>query len=58
MSLDLDLETASVAAVSSAMASGATTSVELVAGYLDRIANLNPLVNAIRCLAPEPAPGG
>ncbi len=53
MSLDLDLETAGVAAVGAAMASGATTSAELVEGYLDRIAALNPLVNAVRCLAPD-----
>ena len=53
MGLELDLETAGVAAVSSAMASGATTSTELVAAYVDRIAALNPLVNAVRCLAPD-----
>ena len=53
MSLELDLETAGVAAVTAAMASGATTSVALVEAYLDRIATLNPLVNAIRCLAPD-----
>ena len=53
MSLELDLETAGVAAVTAAMASGATTSVALVEAYLDRIARLNPLVNAIRCLAPD-----
>src|SRR6478735_4972451 len=35
------------------MASGATTGVGLVEAYLDRIATLNPLVNAIRCLAPD-----
>ena len=35
------------------MASGATTSAELVEGYLDRIATLNPLVNAVRCRAPD-----
>ena len=51
MSLELDLETAGVAAVTSAMVSGATTGVGLVEAYLDRIATLNPLVNAIRCLA-------
>ena len=53
MSVELDLETAGVAAVTAAMASGATTSVGLVEAYLDRIATLNPLVNAIRCLAPD-----
>src|SRR6187402_2566745 len=35
------------------MASGATTGVGLVEAYLDRIDTLNPLVNAIRCLAPD-----
>ena len=53
MSLELDLETAGVAEVSGAMVSGATTSVGLVEAYLDRITTLNPLVNAIRCLAPD-----
>jgi amidase len=53
VSLELDLETAGVAEVCAAMASGATTSVGLVEAYLDRIATLNPLVNAIRCLAPD-----
>ena len=53
VSLELDLETAGVAAVGAAMASGATTSAELVEAYLDRIATLNPLVNAVRCLAPD-----
>jgi amidase len=51
--VDLDLETATVAAVSAAMASGGTTSVELVGAYLERIDRLDPLVNAIRCLAPD-----
>jgi amidase len=53
VSVDLDLETASVAAVSAAMESGATTSAELVTAYLERIERLDPLVNAIRCLAPD-----
>ena len=53
MSLELDLETAGVAAVSAAMASGATTSAELVEAYVDRIATLGPLVNAVRCLVPD-----
>ena len=35
------------------MASGATTSAELVEAYVDRIATLGPLVNAVRCLAPD-----
>ena len=52
---DLDLETAGVAEVSEAMRSGATTSADLVAGYLARIDALDrrgPAVHAIRCLAP------
>jgi len=56
VSLDLDLETAGVAAVGAAMASGATTSAELVERYLDRIAALStggPAVNAVRCLASD-----
>ena len=56
MSLDLDLETVGVAAVTAAMASGATTSAELVEAYVDRIAALSsggPAVNAVRCLAPD-----
>jgi amidase len=53
VSLDLDLETAGVAAVSAAMASGGTSSEALVGAYLERIERLNPLVNAIRCLAPD-----
>ena len=54
MSLELDLETAGVAAVSAAMASGATTSAELVEALPrpDRRAS-DPLVNAVRCLAPD-----
>jgi amidase len=56
LDLPLDLETAGVAAVGAAMASGATTSAELVEGYLERIATLStagPAVNAVRCLAPD-----
>jgi amidase len=54
----LDLETASVADVQEAMAAGATSSAELVAGYLARIDALDrhgPAVHAIRCLAPDAA---
>ncbi len=51
--MDLDLQTATVAQVTAAMASRATSSGELVAAYLERIEKLNPLVNAIRCLAPD-----
>ena len=53
---DLDLETAGVADVRAAMAEGATTSADLVAGYLARIDALDrrgPAVHAIRCLAPD-----
>ena len=53
---DLDLETAGVADVQAAMADGATTSTDLVAGYLARIDALDrrgPAVHAIRCLAPD-----
>ena len=53
---DLDLETAGVAEVGQAMATGATTSADLVAGYLARIEALDrqgPAVHAIRCLAPD-----
>jgi amidase len=53
VSLDLDLETAGVAAVGAAMVAGSTTSSELVGAYLERIARLDPLVNAVRCLAPD-----
>ena len=55
---DLDLETAGVADVQAAMVDGATTSVDLVAGYLARIDALDrrgPAVHAIRCLAPDAA---
>ena len=40
------------------MASGATTSAALVEAYLDRIATLDPLVNAVRCLTPDAAGAG
>ena len=52
----LDLETAGVAEVAAAMASGATTGVELVAAYLSRIDALDrggPAVNAVRLVAPD-----
>ena len=51
---ELDLETASVADVTGAMADGRVTSVDLVHGYLARIEALDrrgPAVHAIRCLA-------
>ncbi len=51
--MELDLETATVADVGAAMASGGTTSAALVGAYLERIDRLNPLVNAVRCLAPD-----
>jgi amidase len=53
LELDLDLEVATVAEVTSAMEDGSVTSVELVRAYLARIDRLNPLVNAVRCLAPD-----
>ena len=55
---DLDLETAGVAEVQAAMAAGATSSADLVTGYLARIDALDrrgPAVHAIRCLAPDAA---
>ena len=58
MTADLDLETAGVAEVTEAMRRGATTSADLVAGYLVRIDAFDqrgPAVHAIRCLAPEAA---
>ena len=54
MSVELDLETAGVAAVSAAMASGATTSAELVEAPTSTASTVSdPLVNAVRCLAPD-----
>ena len=53
---ELDLETASVADVTDAMAAGRVTSVDLVHGYLARIEALDrrgPAVHAIRCLATD-----
>jgi len=50
----LDLETASVADVTGAMADGRVTAVDLVHGYLARIDALDrqgPAVHAVRCLA-------
>ena len=50
----LDLETASVADVTGAMADGRVTAVDLVHGYLARIEALDrrgPAVHAVRCLA-------
>lgn len=48
-----DLETAGVAELQAAMAAGALTSRQLVLGYLERIARFDPVVNAVRCLAPD-----
>ena len=52
----LDLETAGVRDVTSAMAAGRVTAVDLVHGYLSRIEALDrrgPAVHAVRCLAPD-----
>ncbi|MGZ4596477.1 MAG: amidase family protein, partial [Actinomycetes bacterium] len=52
----IDLETAGVRELQDAMASGRTTSEQLVRGYLDRIDRYDrhgPAVHAVRCLAPD-----
>jgi len=52
----LDLETAGVRDVTSAMAAGRVSAVDLVHGYLARIDALDrrgPAVHAVRCLAPD-----
>ena len=52
----LDLETAGVRDVTSAMAAGRVTAVDLVHGYLARIDALDrrgPAVRAVRCVAPD-----
>jgi amidase len=53
---DLDLETAGVAEVGEAMARGGVTSVDLVVGYLERIAAIDrrgPAVHAVRALTAD-----
>ncbi len=50
---ELDLETASVADVRAALDAGSISCESLVLGYLDRIARYDPLVGAVRCLAPD-----
>ena len=66
--LPVDLETAGVADLQQAMDAGSLTAEQLVLAYLDRIARYDPLVRAVRCLAPgaldearaldaEPPPG-
>lgn len=54
----IDLETAGVLELQQAMSVGRTTSADLVAGYLARIAALDrggPALHAVRCLAPDAA---
>ena len=51
--LPIDLETAGVADVQQAMDAGTLTAERLVLAYLDRIARYDPLVHAVRCLAPD-----
>lgn len=51
--LPIDLETADVAEIQAAMEEGTLTAERLVLGYLDRIARYDPLVNAVRWLAPD-----
>jgi len=51
--LPVDLETAGVAEIQAAMTAGTLTAEALALGYLERIARYDPLVNAIRCLAPD-----
>ncbi len=50
--LPVDLETAGVADLQQAMDAGSLTAEQLVLAYLDRIARYDPLVRAVRCLAP------
>jgi amidase len=47
------LEVAGVDELQAAMAAGKLTSERLVLGYLERIARFDPVVNAVRCLAPD-----
>ena len=51
--LPIDLEAAGVADVQQAMDAGTLTDERLVLAYLDRIARYDPLVHAVRCLAPD-----
>ncbi|MEO7746502.1 MAG: amidase family protein [Actinomycetota bacterium] len=50
--LPVDLETAGVADVQQAMDAGTLTAEQLVLAYLNRIARYDPLVRAVRCVAP------
>ena len=52
-SLPLDLEVAGVAEIQAAMRAGTLTAERLVVAYLDRIDRFNPVVNAVRCIAPD-----
>lgn len=51
--LPVDLETAGVDELARAMADGSLTAERLVLAYLDRIARYDPMVRAVRCLAPD-----
>ena len=51
--IPLDLETAGVPEIQAAMQDGSVTAEQLVLAYLDRIARFDPLVNAVRCIAPD-----
>ncbi len=51
--LPVDLETAGVDELQQAMADGTLTAERLALAYLDRIARYDPLVRAVRCLAPD-----
>jgi len=53
LGLPLDLETAGVGDIQAAMRAGTVTAEQLVRAYLDRIARFDPLVNAVRCIAPD-----
>lgn len=52
-SLPIDLEVAGVAEIQAAMRAGTLTAERLVVAHLERIDRFNPLVNAVRCIAPD-----
>ena len=51
--VQLDLEETTIAALQSAMASGSLTSKDIVSGYLARIKELNPKLNALIEINPD-----